>query len=120
MSCGQTPVLRVLLLRKIQGKLLVILVTGDGSPIQRGPPVKDFLRAGAAKRLHLEQLPGYAPDVNPDEGSWNDLKRVELGNCCSPVSRPARARCGVASRHGAPAPQAHGHPGLHQPGGLSC
>jgi len=75
--------LRVLL-RKIQGKLLVILVTGDGSPIHRGQPVKDFLRAGAAKRLHLEQLPGYAPDLNPDEGIWNELKRVELGNCCSP------------------------------------
>jgi transposase len=37
---------------------------------------------GTAKRLHLEQLPGYAPDLNPDEGIWNDLKRVELGNVC--------------------------------------
>ncbi len=25
---------------------------------------KDFLRRGAAKRLHLEPLPGYAPDLN--------------------------------------------------------
>jgi hypothetical protein len=32
--------------------------------------------------LHLEQLPGYAPDLNPDEGIWNYLKRVELGNVC--------------------------------------
>jgi transposase len=24
-------------------------------------------------------LPGYAPDLNPDEGIWNYLKRVELG-----------------------------------------
>ena len=32
----------------------------------------------------MEQLPGYAPDLNPDEGVWNDLKRVELANvCCS-------------------------------------
>lgn len=72
--------LRVLL-RKIAGKLLVIW---DGAPIHRGQPVKDFLRQGAAKRLHLEQLPGYAPELNPDEGIWSYLKRVELGNCCYP------------------------------------
>ena len=31
-------------------------------------------------------LPGavrtYAPDLNPDEGVWNYLKRVELRNMC--------------------------------------
>jgi transposase len=70
--------LRVLL-RKIRGKILLIW---DGSPIHRGQPIKDFLRRGAAKRLHLEQLPGYAPDLNPDEGVWNYLKRVELANIC--------------------------------------
>jgi transposase len=70
--------LRVLL-RKIPGKILLIW---DGSPIHRGLAVKDFLRRGAARRLHLEQLPGYAPDLNPDEGVWNYLKRVELGNVC--------------------------------------
>jgi transposase len=72
--------LRVLL-RKTRGKLLVIW---DGSPIHRGQPVKTFLRNGAARRLHLEQLPGYAPELNPDEGIWNYLKRVELANLCCP------------------------------------
>ncbi len=62
--------LRVLL-RKIAGKLLVIW---DGSPIHHGQAVKDFLSAGAAKRLRLERLPGYAPDLNPDEGIWNYLE----------------------------------------------
>lgn len=71
--------LRVLL-RQIHGKVWVIW---DGSPIHRGQAVKDFLARGAAKRLHLERLPGYAPDLNPDEGIWNYLKRVELMNCCS-------------------------------------
>jgi transposase len=68
-----------LLLRQIRGKVLVIW---DGSPIHKGQPIKDFLTRGAAKRLHLEQLPGYAPDLNPDEGIWNYLKRVELHNRC--------------------------------------
>jgi transposase len=70
--------LRVLL-RKIPGKVLLIW---DGSPIHRSKEIKAFLKQGAAKRLHLEQLPGYAPDLNPDEGIWNYLKRVEMGNLC--------------------------------------
>jgi transposase len=76
--------LRVLL-RKISGKIVLIW---DGSPIHRAHEIKDFLKRGAAKRLHLEQLPGYAPDLNPDEGIWNYLKRVELGNvCCSDLQQ---------------------------------
>jgi transposase len=51
-------------------------------PIHKGQPVKDVLTRGAAKRLHLERLPGYAPGLNPDEGIWNYLKRVELKNRC--------------------------------------
>jgi transposase len=64
-------------LRHISGKLLVLW---DGAPIHRGQPIKDFLAAGAAARIHLERLPGYAPELNPDEGIWQYLKRVELKN----------------------------------------
>ena len=67
------------LLHQIPGKLLVIW---DGSPIHRGRAVKDYLTGGASKRLKLEQLPGYAPDLNPDEGVWKHLKCVELKNLC--------------------------------------
>ena len=67
------------LMRQISGKLLVIW---DGSPIHRGGAVKNFLASGASKRLKLEQLPGYAPDLNPDEGIWKHLKCVELKNLC--------------------------------------
>lgn len=34
------------------------------------------------KRVHLERLPGYAPDLNPQELVWNLLKRRELKNLC--------------------------------------
>jgi len=68
------------LLRQIPGKLLVVI--WDGSPIHRGGAVKDFLTSGAASRLRLEQLPGYAPDLNPEEGVWKHLKCVELKNLC--------------------------------------
>ncbi len=72
------------LLRQIPGPLLVLW---DGAPIHRAQPVKDFLAQGAAARLRLEQLPGYAPELNPDEGIWNYLKHVELRNlCCADLS----------------------------------
>ncbi len=88
-----------LLLRKIPGKLLVIW---DGSPIHRAKAIKEFLAAGAAKRLHLERLPGYAPELNPQEGVWNLLKRRELKNlCCQHLShlRQALVRAKERLRH---------------------
>jgi len=66
-------------LRQIPGKLLVIW---DGSPIHRSKVVKEFLKSGGASRLQLERLPGYAPELNPDEGIWKHLKYVELKNVC--------------------------------------
>jgi transposase len=73
------------LLRQIPGKLLIIW---DGSPIHRGRAVKEFLASEAAEdRLKLERLPGYAPDLNPDERVWKHLKYVELKNvCCRSLS----------------------------------
>jgi len=66
------------------GKLLVIW---DGSPIHRSKAVKEFLAQGAASRVRLEQLPAYAPDLNPDEGVWKHLKCVELKNlCCQDIA----------------------------------
>ena len=52
----------------------------DGASIHRGQAIKDFLSTGAAQRIHLKRLPGYAPDLNPDEGIWSYLKYRELKN----------------------------------------
>lgn len=80
-ACRSKDVVRFLkhLLRHIPGKLLIIW---DRSPIHRSKEIKAFLSDGAAKRIHLEQLPAYAPELNPDEGIWQYLKRVELRNVC--------------------------------------
>jgi transposase len=64
-------------LRHIPGKLLIMW---DGASIHRSQAIKTFLAGGAAKRIHLERLPGYAPDLNPDEGIWSYLKYRELKN----------------------------------------
>jgi transposase len=67
------------LLQHIPGKLLVVW---DRLPAHRSKVIKDFLRQGGSQRLYLAQLPSYAPELNPDEGVWNYLKRVELRNLC--------------------------------------
>ncbi len=72
------------LLRQVPGKLLVIW---DGAPIHRSKVVKAFLAEGGAERLWLEQLPPYAPELNPVEGVWRYLQRVRLRNvCCRTLS----------------------------------
>lgn len=68
-----------LLLREIAGKILVIW---DGASIHRSKVIKTYLSKGGATRIRIEHLPGYAPDLNPQEGVWNLLKRVELKNVC--------------------------------------
>ena len=59
------------LLRQIRGHLIVLL---DNGTIHRGDPVQDLL--ARTRRLHLVPFPAYAPDLNPDEGVWNHLKRL--------------------------------------------
>jgi transposase len=66
------------LLRQTGKRLLVIW---DGSPIHRWGAVPEYLSRGAAKRIHVEPLPGYAPDLNPwDAGGWHHLKHIEMRN----------------------------------------
>lgn len=65
------------LLAQVPGKLLIVW---DGHPTHRSRVVKEFLAAGAAQRLWIEPLPGYAPELNPEEGIWGYLKHVELRN----------------------------------------
>jgi transposase len=57
-----------------------LLVIWDGSRIHRNEEVKSFLSEAAARQIHLERLPAYAPDLNPDEGVCKHLKPVELRN----------------------------------------
>lgn len=74
-----------MLLRKIPGNLLIIW---DGSPIHRADVIKQFLATPMGKRVHLERLPGYAPELNPQELVWNLLKRRELKNrCCQDLAQ---------------------------------
>jgi transposase len=83
------------LLRHLPGQLLVIW---DGASIHRAQPGKDVLAAGAAARLQLEVLPGYAPELNPIEGVWRYLKHVELRNFGCDDLPELRRELGLAAK----------------------
>jgi putative transposase len=63
------------LLRQLRGKVIVIW---DGGTNHKGPLVRKFLSRN--KRLWLERLPAYAPDLNPVEAVWSWLKYGKLAN----------------------------------------
>ena len=67
------------LLREVPGRMVIIW---DGAPIHRSQVIQEFLANGTAQRIHVERLPAYAPDLNPGEGLWQQLKGVELRNVC--------------------------------------
>lgn len=59
------------LLCQVRGRLIVLL---DNGTIHHGEPVQELLTR--TSRLHLVSFPAYAPELNPDEGVWNHLKRA--------------------------------------------
>jgi transposase len=63
------------LLRHLRGKVIVVW---DRGPHHRGPLIRAFLRRN--RRLRLEQLPPYAPELNPVEPVWGWLKFGRLAN----------------------------------------
>ena len=63
------------LLRHQRGKILLVW---DRSPIHRGSEVRALL--AAHPRLKIEELPAYAPELNPVEVIWSHLKFGKLSN----------------------------------------
>lgn len=62
--------------RHIPGKLMILW---DGAPIHRSVLVRDYV-AGSRGRVVLERLPAYAPELNPVEYMWGQLKTHEIAN----------------------------------------
>jgi transposase len=53
----------------------------DGLPSHKSGPMQVYLRAQRSW-LTVERLPGYAPDLNPAELVWGNVKGCELANLC--------------------------------------
>jgi len=55
-----------------------VIVVWDGGSNHKGPAIRELRRR--FPRLHLERLPGYAPDLNPVEMIWAYLKHGRMAN----------------------------------------
>jgi transposase len=64
------------LLRHLRGQVIVVL---DNSRTHKGEPFEELLLQHP--RLHIENFPSYAPDLNPDEGVWSLAKRKLASSC---------------------------------------
>jgi transposase len=64
--------------RHLRGRLIIIW---DGLPAHRSRLVREFI-AAQRKKIHLEFLPAYAPELNPVEYIWGYCKQHELPNFC--------------------------------------
>lgn len=63
-----------LLRRFMRGRRGPVLLVLDGHPSHRAKVVAKYVQS-LKGRLELHFLPGYAPELNPDEFVWNHLKR---------------------------------------------
>lgn len=64
------------LLRHVRGPIVLVW---DNLNTHKAKAVRDFVGQNQ-KRLSVEFLPPYSPELNPDEWLWRHLKRVELAN----------------------------------------
>lgn len=66
--------------REFRGRRVILV--WDGLPSHKSASMQDYLRA-QRPWLTVERLPGYAPDLNPAELIWGNVKGRELANLCA-------------------------------------
>ena len=66
--------------RFVQGDKVILV--WDRLPAHRSKVMKQFL-SQQQHWIQIEWLPAYAPDLNPTEGVWNNIKGRELANFCA-------------------------------------
>jgi transposase len=66
--------------RSVKGAHVILI--WDHLPAHRSKAMKSVLFQ-QRDWLEIEWLPGYAPDLNPTEGVWNNIKGRELANFCA-------------------------------------
>lgn len=66
--------------RHFRGRNVILI--WDGLPAHRSHDMTAYLRRQTAW-LTVERLPGYAPELNPVEYLWGNVKGQELANLCA-------------------------------------
>jgi transposase len=87
---GLTAELFVRLLRQMmRHRVKPVHLVVDGLPAHKTRLVKDYVQSTGG-RLTLHFLPGYAPELNPDELVWSHVKRTGVAR--TPLRRGERLR----------------------------
>jgi transposase len=58
----------------LKGRKKPVMLVVDGLPVHKAKVVQEYVQSTKGK-LELHFLPGYSPDLNPDEFVWNHLKQ---------------------------------------------
>ena len=91
------------------------LLLWDGLPAHKSLKMQAYLKA-AHRWLQVERLPSYAPDLNPVEMLWSNVKGRELANLCAAdlgeAAMAARRGLGRVARHRSLARSFLAHAGL--------
>jgi len=90
-ACHVASFLRTLL-RHLRGHIILLW---DNSRIHKGSPVRKVLAANP--RLHVEWLPAYAPELNPVEQIWLNLKG-QMANSILETRRHVRRQLHIRTR----------------------
>ncbi|HUL02891.1 MAG TPA: IS630 family transposase [Gemmatimonadales bacterium] len=86
--------------RHFRGQAVILI--WDGLHAHRSRAMRHYL-AGQRAWLTVERLPGYAPELNPVELVWGNIKHCELANVCAAdvdaLRPPLRRGCARVRRH---------------------
>lgn len=80
--------------RLLHGIDRMVFLIVDGHPTHKAKSVTRFVNS-IKDRFRLFFLPPYSPELNPDEGVWNDLKNNAIGRQC--ITSPNQLRGAVIS-----------------------
>jgi transposase len=76
--------------RELRGQKVILV--WDGLPAHKSRWMQAYLR-GQRSWVREERLPGYAPDLNPVECVWQNVKGRELANLCAENLGAAAGEC---------------------------
>jgi transposase len=74
-----------------------VFLVVDGHPTHRSKATKAFVESTEGQ-LKLYMLPGYSPELNPDEWVWNNVKAAKIGRAGITSQDDLRAKATSALR----------------------
>ena len=87
-------------LRAHLGRDAKVTLLWDGLPSHRSRDMTRFT-ADCRSWLRVERLPAYAPELNPVEGLWGNVKGTELANRCpDTIDEAMQSACNGLERVG--------------------